>query len=238
MMNNRVAELGLEHTHFVNPHGLHDDNHYTSAYDLAYIASVAMENETFKEIVATENITIEGQTTEENRYFCNKNKMLYMYEGANGIKTGYTQASGRCLVSSSLVDGMQLVCVVLNVYDMWNESMLLLDRANQTYSMQQIVDSKDVLGEIPVTDSKTTSVGIKCHSNFYYPLKKDGSESVEIEIECVESIAAPHQMTDNVGEIKIKMANHLLFSDKIYTIIDITELTLKDKVKDFLGIGE
>ncbi len=238
LMNARVAEMGLKNTHFVNPHGLHDKNHYTSAYDLAYISSIAMQNETFKDIVSTKSVTIQGATIDENRYLANKNKMLTMYSGANGIKTGYTKDAGRCLVSSSLVDGMQLVCVVLNVYDMWNESISLLDNANNSYAMQQAIDSKQVLQEIGVTGSKTTSVGVKCHSNFSYPLKKDGSEHLEVEINCAESVVAPHKMSESVGEIKIKMANHLLFSDKIYTIIDITELTLKDKVKDFLGIGD
>ncbi|MFI3229435.1 MAG: D-alanyl-D-alanine carboxypeptidase family protein [Bacillota bacterium] len=238
MMNAKVAELGLTNTHFVNPHGLHDDNHYTSAYDLAYISSIAMQNETFKDIVSTKNITIEGDTEDETRYFYNKNQMLSLYNGANGIKTGYTTNSGRCLVSSSLIDGMQIVCVVLNVYDMWNESMALMDTAHATYSMQHIVDSSAVLRDIDVVCSKLTSVGVKCNSDFYYPLKKDGSEVVDIQIECAKSVQAPHNMSEFVGEIKINLENRLLFSDKIYTMVDITELTFKDKVKDFLRIGD
>ena len=125
IMNIRAESMGLQNTHFMNPHGLHDEQHYTSAYDLGKIAATAMKNELFSEIVRTRSIIIgKGEST---RQLLNKNKMLHLYPDANGIKTGYTKKSGRCLVSSATRNGTTLVCVVLNDGDTYGVSMKLLD---------------------------------------------------------------------------------------------------------------
>lgn len=113
MMNARAAMCGAKDSHFVNPHGLHDDDHYTTAYDMALIAAEAYSNPLFARIVSTSKITVgEGEST---RCLYNKNKLLGMIDGANGVKTGYTKKSGRCLVGGAFRDGMQLVSVVLNI---------------------------------------------------------------------------------------------------------------------------
>ncbi|MGN0760361.1 MAG: D-alanyl-D-alanine carboxypeptidase family protein [Christensenellales bacterium] len=127
MMNAKASELGLKDTHFTNPHGLHDDNHYTTAYDLAIITAEAMNNPLFKSIVSAKSYVVEGNYTHDRYYLGNKNKMLLMMEGADGVKTGYTKNSGRCLVSSATRGDTQLICVVLNVHDMWNVSKNLLE---------------------------------------------------------------------------------------------------------------
>lgn len=128
MMNAKASELGLKDTHFTNPHGLHDDNHYTTAYDLAIITAEAMKNPLFESIVSAKSYVVEGNYTHDRYYLGNKNKMLLMMEGADGVKTGYTKNSGRCLVSSATRGDTQLICVVLNVHDMWNVSKNLLEK--------------------------------------------------------------------------------------------------------------
>lgn len=137
MMNAKVQELGLKDTHFTNPHGLHDDEHYTTAYDLAIITAKAMQNPLFKTIVSAKSYVVEGNYTHDKYYFGNKNKMLLMMDGADGVKTGYTKNSGRCLVSSATREGKQLICVVLNVHDMWNVSKNLLEKG-----FEQLQNSK------------------------------------------------------------------------------------------------
>lgn len=127
MMNIRAESLGLTDTHFTNPHGLHDDNHYTSAHDLAVISATAMNNPDFARIVGTKSISIGNG--ESRRTLINKNKMLSLYKDANGIKTGYTTKSGRCLVSSATKNGVTVVCVVLNISDTYGLSKNLLDKA-------------------------------------------------------------------------------------------------------------
>lgn len=127
MMNLRAESMGLTNTHFVNPHGLQDKNHYTSAYDLAFIGSEAMQNETFRQIVSTKFITVGNG--ENKKYWTNKNKILSLYEGGNGIKTGFTTDSGRCLIASATRNGVTVVSVVLNRYDMFNDCCRLMDKA-------------------------------------------------------------------------------------------------------------
>ncbi|MFA6866604.1 MAG: D-alanyl-D-alanine carboxypeptidase family protein [Clostridia bacterium] len=131
-MMNCYAEIhNLSDTHFTNPNGLPDDEHYTSAYDLLKISCIAMQNEQFKKIVGTKTISI-GKN-ESTRYLKNKNKILTELDGGNGIKTGYTKKAGRCLVSSCERDGVCMVCVVLNRGDMWGESKHLLNYAFECY---------------------------------------------------------------------------------------------------------
>ena len=131
-MNNKVKSLNLLNTSFDNPHGLHSENHYTTAYDLARIASYAMKNDVFKEICCTKKYNLEGSINDQKVFF-NKNKLLSTFDGANGIKTGYTKDAGKCLVSSAERDGTQLICVVLDSYNIWVDSMNLLDRAFEQF---------------------------------------------------------------------------------------------------------
>lgn len=126
MMNMRAKSLNLSNSNFMNPHGLHDENHYTSCYDLAIIASKAMEYPLFRKIVNTKQVTI-GQYG-NTRVLINKNKMLKLMSDANGIKTGYTKKAGRCLVSSAERNGRTLICVVLNCPDMYSVSINLLEK--------------------------------------------------------------------------------------------------------------
>lgn len=129
LMNETAKKAGALNTNFVNPHGLHHDDHYTTAYDLCMISYYAMKNDVFREIVATKRHRMPYHNHDYDRNFPNKNKMLYNYQGGNGIKTGFTKASGRCLVSSATRNDKTYICTVLNCGDMWEESARLLDRA-------------------------------------------------------------------------------------------------------------
>ena len=123
MMNERAAVLGCTATNFTNPSGLYDENHYTSAADLAKIAMAAMSRDDFRKIVATKD----WQSTDGARSFHNKNKTIFQYEGANGIKIGFTKASGRTLVASAEKNGRQLIAVVLNDSNWFEDAYALMD---------------------------------------------------------------------------------------------------------------
>ena len=125
LMNARAEEIGAHNTHFVTPNGLHDPEHYTTAYDLALIAAEAMKNPDFRKIVgSTYHKTTTGSVI---RYMKNKNKILWQYEGGCGVKTGYTKAAGRCLVFAAERDGMTLIGAVLSCPDMFNVAKAMLD---------------------------------------------------------------------------------------------------------------
>ena len=135
-MNETAKRCGAYNSNFVNPHGLHDSEHYSTAYDLALITAEAMKHTSFCTMIMTQKARIgDGENV---RLIANKNKMLRLYEGANGVKTGYTKNSGRCLVSSAKRNGMQLIAVVLNHGDMWGDSMNILDYGFDTYEMVDV----------------------------------------------------------------------------------------------------
>lgn len=132
LMNVVADRAGAVNSHFANPHGLHDGAHYSTARDMAAIAAYAMRNETFRKIVSTENYyDCPFSDRGYNRVIHNKNKMLTMIEGGNGIKTGYTKAAGRCLVSSARRDDIEIICVVLDCGPMFEESCALINAAFQ-----------------------------------------------------------------------------------------------------------
>ena len=131
MMNAEAKELGLKNSNFKNSHGLDEEGHYTSAYDLAIISSEAMKFSEFVEIVSSPYIQVKGAGGEQGdiRYLKNKNKLLHSFEGTTGIKTGFTDNAGRCFVSSAKRGNLNLICVVLNSPNMFEVSQNLLNEA-------------------------------------------------------------------------------------------------------------
>ena len=153
MMTARAAELGCKDTVFLTPHGLPCDGHHTTAHDLALIAREAMTHDAFREIVSTSRATIPWEGRSYDRVLNNKNRLLTTYEGATGIKTGYTKKAGRCLVFGAEREGMRIIGVVLNCPDWFNEAARLMDAAFARYESVTLAHSGDVLATLPVTNS-------------------------------------------------------------------------------------
>lgn len=138
LMNEKGASLGLSGTHFENPHGLSADGHYTTAYELARITAEAMKNEFFRQAVATQKKIVPSMDGELTRYFFNHNKLLRLYDGAVGVKTGFTKAAGRCLVSAAQKNGSLFIAVTLNDGNDWNDHKNMLDYASKTFDTVEI----------------------------------------------------------------------------------------------------
>ena len=219
LMNEKARKIGAKNSNFVNPHGLHDDNHYTTAYDLALISSYAIKNPDFKRIVSTTKTTIPFTTKNTKRVLINKNKMLTNYDGATGIKTGYTKKAGRCLVTSAQRNGLELVCVVLNCYDMWEKTSLLLDKSFKNYSYKQIINSNEIIDFIKVNNED--KIGVYVKNSLYYPLTNDEENQLITDIKYTFNKDVFIKKGSNIGKINIYLKNNLIFSQKIYNIIDI-----------------
>lgn len=127
MMNEKAEQLGLEDTHFVTPSGLHDDKHYSTAYDMAKLTREALKNETFREICGTSSIKLKFGNPPYERWLVNTNKLLALYDGCIGVKTGFTDEAGRCLISAAEKDGVTLICVTLNAPNDWNDHIKMYD---------------------------------------------------------------------------------------------------------------
>ena len=126
-MTNRAHELGAVNSNFTNPHGLPDENHYSTARDLALLASYGFKLPGFEQIVTQQEAAFGWIHDDENKLLRTENQLLWMYNGCNGVKTGYTRASGRCLVTSAYRDGVTLVCVTLSDPDDWRDHTALLN---------------------------------------------------------------------------------------------------------------
>ena len=135
LMNEVAKKAGAKNSNFVNPHGLEEKGHYSTAEDLALISAYALNNDLFAKIVSTKNTVIRNTLSDGGRYLKNKNKILDMTDGANGIKTGYTKYSGRCLASSATRNGTTLICIVINCPNMFERSVSLLDSGFEKYSL-------------------------------------------------------------------------------------------------------
>ena len=193
LMNETAEKLGLTHSHFANPNGLDAEGHYSSARDLSMLAAYALENQDFRRIVSTASVTIGG------RYLKNHNKLLRLCEGCIGVKTGFTKAAGRTLVSAATREGMTLVCTTLNDGDDWNDHMELLDYGFANYSMETVVSAGQTLASILVRGGTPTSVPLMAAKDLQYPLTKD--ETLKVVARVPVSVAAPVVPGQVVGEV-------------------------------------
>ena len=134
LMNEKAAALQLHDTHFCNPHGLHDAQHYTTARDLARLTAAALENDSFAEIVSAKRYSAPQNGTDAARLFVNHNRLLRTLDGAVGVKTGFTRASGRCLVSAAEREGLLLIAVTLNAPSDWQDHTALLEWGFANYT--------------------------------------------------------------------------------------------------------
>lgn len=157
-MNERAEAMGLQHTHFTNPHGLYDENHYTTARDLAVIASAVLQVPLLREIVGTYRCTISLHGVPDQRLLINHNKLLRTYEGALGMKTGFTKKTGRTLVSAAERDGLTLIAVTLNAPDDWRDHVAMLDFGFDSYEKFTFAAAHAFTYSMPVSDGNRSTV--------------------------------------------------------------------------------
>lgn len=164
LMNDKARMLGLENTHFVNPNGLDAPGHYSTARDLAILACYAMENPIFAQTVSTKSVTI------GDRVLKNHNKLLWQVEGADGVKTGFTKAAGRILVSSATREGRRLVAVTINAPNDWQDHKSLLEEGFTQYTVRDIVEKGQCLGSLQVAGGLSGMVELLADADFSYAL--------------------------------------------------------------------
>lgn len=195
LMNQKVEHLGLKNTHFTNPHGLDHSEHYSSARDLALVTAYGMKNPIFKEIVGTKEKTVDWPGEEWDRKFYNKNKMLTLYPGADGVKTGFTKRAHRTLVSSATRNGVQLIAVTLDDGDDWKDCMELFDYGFKQYGHSSLINKGKVIttirnadnAKIDIVTSASFPYGMQLKEKtvilepvISYPLKTARSENIQV----------------------------------------------------------
>lgn len=158
IMNQKANELGLKNTHFTNPHGLDDKEHYTTAKDLAVITAEAMKNECFRNITSTYKKTF--ATEERTRTYVNHNKMLLKYDGCIGVKTGFTKKSGRCLVTAAEREGLEFISVTLDAPNDWNDHAKMLDLGYSKLERLELLKENEYCYKIPIINGNKDNVTV------------------------------------------------------------------------------
>lgn len=172
LMNKKAKELGMLSTDFKNPSGLTEEGHYSTAYDMALLASNAIKNQKFRELCSTRSYKATYGTPQYQRTFYNHNKFLSVFEGALGIKTGFTKASGRCLVTAAERDGVTLVAVTLNARDDWNDHVKMMEYAFGILETKTADFDADAI-KISVVGSQKKQVSVKLSSPLSFASTKD-----------------------------------------------------------------
>lgn len=174
LMNDKAHRLGLKNTHFVNPHGLDAPEHYSTARDLAILAAYAMENPIFASTVSAKNVTI-GQ-----RYLRNHNKLLWQVQGADGVKTGFTKAAGRILVSSAVRQGRRIIAVTINAPNDWEDHKTLLEQGFTQFSPKELLQKGQCLGTVPVAGGNAGAVELLADGDYCYAMRPDETWRLEL----------------------------------------------------------
>lgn len=199
-MTEKAHEIGATHTRFVNSCGLHDPLHYTTAHDLALITAYGYKNSTFRKIVSTKEWRVPLMKPPFSRELENENMLLWIYPGANGVKTGYTDASGRCVVTAAERDGVQLIAVVLDGIYMWNDSIAMLDYGFRHIESRELVKKGEKLATVAVAGGEEQTVALVAEKELRLPVPKGDASAYRREIKAPRSLEAPVRRGEKVGE--------------------------------------
>ncbi len=235
LMTQEAKNCGALNTTFKNPHGLDEEGHRTTAYDLAQITRECYKYPIFEEIVSSKNAKIPDSTGNGYRYLQNKNKLLWSLEGCNGGKTGFTNDAGRCLVASAKRNNMHLISVVLFCGPMFEVTAMHMEDCFAKYHMSTILPPYTYIRTIDVTNSDTKKVKVYTQKGFMYPLTDDEEQKIKTEIKLPSSISAPIEKEQIVGEFLIYFDNQLLFSEKIYTMEDVKSNSVLNNFKRIIS---
>lgn len=233
LMNQKASELGCEKTHFVNTNGIHNENHYTTAKDLAIIARYCMQNQTFREIVSMKSCTIPKTNKSDKRFYKNTNDLInpsspYYLSYCIGIKTGYTSQAKNCLISACNKDGLELIAVVLGAPNLPNrksaryiDSITLYNYGYSNYKMKQIASKGDVVYNIDVNKgSKETKNLDLVLGDDVKSLVNINDENVTYSIDLEDNIEAPISANSNLGTITYTVGDST-YSTKLLASHDV-----------------
>lgn len=236
LMNEKSKELQLNNTHFVTPHGLDDDEHYTTAFELALITDYALENEIFAKIVKTKtaNITVNGKTRTIN----NTNELLGNLNGVYGVKTGFTNGAGRCLVTAIKRENMDIICVVLGADAKKNrtkDSIKLIENVFEKYEVislnnkicQEFNNWYKLIGQrinIEKGDKNELVLRLSSNEELNYPILKNAENEIEVKITANTNQKAPLEKGKEIGKLQVNHKGKLI---KEISIINENEIRRK-----------
>ena len=228
-MNEKAKEIGAYNTNFVTPNGLDAENHYSTAYDLALISAYAIENQTFLDIIQKSSHTFHEQTTGRSFTVQNKDKFLTSYDGAIGIKTGFTNNAGYCFVGAAKRDEKTLVSVVLasgwppNKGYKWKDTQKLIDYGMNHYDLKEVLAKGVSFQDVLVQNSMEAGV-IKPYVNDSVSLLVKEDDRISFDVKLPVQLNAPVKKGDTVGKISIYV------NDEKYKVLPLYSNDTKNKI--------
>lgn len=232
-MNSRAQQLGLYHTHFMNPSGLDAQGHYTTALDLARLGADAMENPDFRQIVGTKKISVTYDGIRNGRTLTNHNRLLGTLDGVIGIKTGHTRKSGRCLVTCATRNGVTLVLSTLSDPDDWDDHTALLDQGFASLTSQALTVGRPVVSANVVGGTRN-SVSVVCDPDVTAALRGGEAARVTEEVDMPRFVYAPVAKGQTLGEVVFRVDGEKVASAEITATGDVP---YKQKPPGFLTLA-
>lgn len=215
LMNQKAEELGLNNAHFSNPNGLDSQGNYATARDLGKLGRAALQNQEFRRIVSRKSYHCTGHD------LINHNKLLWQYEGALGIKTGFTKKAGRILVGAAEQKGRTLVSVTVYAPDDWQDHKKLLDYGFEQYSNQQAISAAQVLGTIPVISGQENQVDVLAQEEILCWLLP--GEKPRVELQIPPFLYAPVEQGNHVGSAEVYLGDKKIATVPVYTASSVQQ---------------
>ena len=240
LMNEKAKEIGAVNTHFVTASGLHDVNHYTTAYDLALISAYAMQNPIFKKIVGTKSVMVKGSDPDKPRFLKNKQ---HLFEDKTisdlgititGVKTGFTPEAGRCLVSSATKNGLDTITVVLNAPDMFKSSADIIKEVYGSYTMVSVLPPKKHISTVICKNGESSQINIYSAQGFEYPASAGEIGKIKIKYNYPSVVLAPIEKDQKIGEVEVLLNNEVIFKTDILSIEEVKKTKVDNIFKKII----
>lgn len=228
MMNDKASALGLKNTHFDTPSGLDGESHYTTAYDLALLARYAMQNEDFAQAAASKSARLNYGNPPYKRTLTNHNRLLKSFDGAVGVKTGFTKKSGRCLVTAAKRDGKFVIAVTLNDPNDWHDHTALLEYGLKKVKLTSL-QPENKTQKIAVVSGIRDSIEVNIPSATFSSLN---NEKITAQINLPGFLYAPIKKGEKIGSVVYKKGDTVIKETELLSEYDVSEKTVKRSFLD------
>ncbi len=241
LMNARAAQIGMKNTHFVTPSGLDDDEHYTTAYDMALLMAAGLQNKDFADLTYQKSVGVQFEEPREKQVtYTNHNRLLRLCEGCIGGKTGYTDAAGRCLVSAARRNGLTLICVTLDDRDDWNDHIALYDLGFSRLSGYRVADSEFCV-ELPCVGGESDAVAVMGGGDKTLVIDNGREKDVVRKIYLDSFVYAPVGEGEKLGRIDYLLDGEVIYSTPLTAVEGVAAHRVKknlfQKIKELFVYG-
>ena len=241
LMTQKAKEIGANNTNFQTPNGLDKENHFSTAYDMAIITRYAFKNPEFIKLINTPSASF---SSDKKKYvLSNKNRLLREFDGANGVKTGFTGKAGHCFVGAAKKNNMQLISVVLGSgwgpkgkEAKWSDTKKILNYGFENYSYKKIINKNLIAGQVKIKHSRTKNLDLIYDKDLILPVNISEQKNLEIKINTPKILEAPIKKNQVLGSAKIFINNKYISQVKILAADNITRHDLKTSLKKIFSI--